>query len=200
MQDQGNPNLKISPITLDGTNYLIWSRSVTRFLNAKSKLDLVNGSSQPPPLDDPSYKEWLSNNDVVASWLINSMDSKIASNFTFLESAEEIWNAAKDLYGEQFNIARMFQLSQMKGSFKKGNLAISEYIGQFKSVWDELDLFNPLTMDLVIAKRQREQERIFELLAGLPHDFETLRGQILMSNELPSLTSVLSTLMREESR
>ncbi|MFV0960711.1 hypothetical protein QML37_30350, partial [Klebsiella pneumoniae] len=134
VQDPSNPTLKISPILLDGTNYLMWSRSVTRFLNAKSKLDYVDGSSKMPSLDDPSYKEWRSYNDIVASWLINSMEPKVASNFTFLELAKEIWNGAKGHHGEQFNIAGMFQLSQKKSSLKKGNLPINEYIGMFKSM------------------------------------------------------------------
>ncbi|XP_031486330.1 uncharacterized protein LOC116254857 [Nymphaea colorata] len=63
-----------------------------------------------------------------------------------------------------------------------------------------MDIYSPLTTDLTKAKRQREQDRIFEILAGLPNDYEQLRSQILMAHDLPSLASVLSLLMREESR
>ncbi|MFA1236634.1 hypothetical protein, partial [Klebsiella pneumoniae] len=94
----------------------------------------------------------------------------------------------------------MHHLSQKKCNLKKGNNPISEYLGAFKSIWDELDVYAPITNDLIQAKKLREQDRIFEVLAGLPHDFEHLRSQILMSNELPSLSSVFSMLIREESR
>ncbi|MFV0960811.1 hypothetical protein QML37_31420, partial [Klebsiella pneumoniae] len=46
----------------------------------------------------------------------------------------------------------------------------------------------------------RDQDRIFKVLAGLPHDYEHLHSQVLMANDLPSLSSVFSMLIREESR
>ncbi|KAF3777371.1 hypothetical protein EJ110_NYTH25715 [Nymphaea thermarum] len=128
------------------------------------------------------------------------MEPKIAACFNFLDTAEEVWQATKDLYGEQYNIARMYQLCQTKGSLKKGTAPINEYIGTFKGIWDEIDVHAPLTTDLSIAKKQREQEHIFEILAGLPNDYENLRSQILMAHELPSLSSVCALFIREESR
>ncbi|MFA1236669.1 hypothetical protein, partial [Klebsiella pneumoniae] len=92
-----------------------------------------------------------STNDVVASWLLNSMEPKIAVNFTFVESAEEIWRGVRELYGEQFNAARMFQLTQEKSTLKKGTMAIHEYLGKFKNIWDELDIYSPLSTDLLKA-------------------------------------------------
>ncbi|MFV0960847.1 hypothetical protein QML37_31645, partial [Klebsiella pneumoniae] len=63
-----------------------------------------------------------------------------------------------------------------------------------------MDVYAPITNDLAQAKKLREQDRIFEVLAGLPNDFEHFRSQVLMSNELPSLSSVFFMLIGEESR
>ncbi|MFV0960820.1 hypothetical protein QML37_31495, partial [Klebsiella pneumoniae] len=159
----------------------------------------IDGSVEKPTSSDSFFKEWRSTNDVIFSWLINSMEQSVSANFTFLDTTEEIWECAKELYGEQFNAARMYHLSQKKCNLKKGSGPISEYLGTFKSMWDEMDVYAPITNDLAQAKKLREQDRIFEVLAGLPPDFEHLRGQILMSNDLPSLSTVFSMLIREES-
>ncbi|MFV0960647.1 hypothetical protein QML37_29600, partial [Klebsiella pneumoniae] len=118
------------------------------------------------------------------------MEPNISANFTFLDTAEEVWSCAKDLYGEQFNAARMYHLSQKKCNLKKGNTPISEYLGVFKSIWDELDVYAPISCDVIQTKRLRDQDRIFEVLAGLPQDYEHLRSQLLMANDLPSISSV----------
>ncbi|MFV0960728.1 hypothetical protein QML37_30600, partial [Klebsiella pneumoniae] len=163
-------------------------------------MEYIDGSMEKPAPNDPFFKEWRSTNDVIFSWLINSMEQNVAANFNFLDTAEEVWTSAKDLYGEHFNAARIYHLSQKKANLKKGPSPISEYLGVFKSIWDEMDVYAPITNDLAQAKKLRDQDRIFEVLAGLPPDFEHLRGQILMSNDLPSLSSVFSMLIREESR
>ncbi|KAF3782448.1 hypothetical protein EJ110_NYTH34313 [Nymphaea thermarum] len=42
---------------------------------------------------------------IVTSWLINSMESKIAEGFYFADIASQIWKKTKALYNEKNDIA-----------------------------------------------------------------------------------------------
>lgn len=71
-------------------------------------------------------------------------------------------------------------------------------LGNFKSLWSELEVYRPHTVDPVVLKKRTEEDRVFQVLASLGSEFEDLRCHILMSPELPSLKSVCSTIQREE--
>nr|TKR98727.1 hypothetical protein D5086_0000200440 [Populus alba] len=48
--------------------------------------------------------------------------------------------------------------------------------------------------------KRAEEDKIFQLLANLSHDYEDLRSRILMNSELPSFANVCATIQREETR
>ncbi|KAF7821841.1 Retrovirus-related Pol polyprotein from transposon TNT 1-94 [Senna tora] len=63
---------------LAGQNYLHWSRSMIMFITGKGKEDYFTNSTKPQP-DDPKFKTWNAENQMVMSWLINSMDLEIGA-------------------------------------------------------------------------------------------------------------------------
>lgn len=89
-----NPSLQISPIKLDGQNYLAWSRSCLLFIKARGLYDYITGRKKRPAEEDPLLGQWESENSLVMSWLINSMQPAIARGYLFLDSAYKIWSAA----------------------------------------------------------------------------------------------------------
>ncbi|KAF8406118.1 hypothetical protein HHK36_008198 [Tetracentron sinense] len=107
---------------------------------------------------------------------------------------------AKEVYGEQNNIARTYQIKQELMSLKKGNKPFNEFVGELSSLFDELEFYVPLITDAKKLQKQKEQDKIFALLAALPSDYEMIRSQILMTSELSTLSSVCATIAREETR
>lgn len=60
-------------------------------LNAKNKHDgFINGALPPPLEADPLYPYLTCCNDMVASWLLNSVSKEIASSINFISSAKAI--------------------------------------------------------------------------------------------------------------
>ncbi|KAF3793266.1 hypothetical protein EJ110_NYTH10072 [Nymphaea thermarum] len=47
---------------------------------------------------------------MVMAWLLNSMEPSIATPFTYQDTAHRIWEALKELYSEQNNLARVYQI------------------------------------------------------------------------------------------
>ncbi|KAF7834646.1 Retrovirus-related Pol polyprotein from transposon RE1 [Senna tora] len=62
---------------LNGQNYLQWRQSVFMFLCGKGKNDYLSGVAKAPSQQDASYKKWWAENNMVMSWLINSMTTEI---------------------------------------------------------------------------------------------------------------------------
>ncbi|RVW12949.1 hypothetical protein CK203_096860 [Vitis vinifera] len=44
-----------------------------------------------------TYKKWIAENNMVMSWLVNSMTTDIGENFLSFDTAKEIWDIAKEL-------------------------------------------------------------------------------------------------------
>ncbi|KAL6322438.1 hypothetical protein AAG906_008093 [Vitis piasezkii] len=134
------------------------------------------------------------------SWILNSMERNIAEIFSYSESSLDLWEALRDMYGNQNNSARIFQIQQEVNALRQDGRPFVSLLGNFKSLWSELEVYRPHTVDPVVLKKRTEEDRVFQVLASLGSEFEDLRCHILMSPELPSLKSVCSTIQREEVR
>ncbi|RVW14453.1 Retrovirus-related Pol polyprotein from transposon RE2 [Vitis vinifera] len=104
------------------------------------------------------------------------------------------------MYGNQNNSARIFQIQQEVNALRQDRRPFVSLLGNFKSLWSELEVYRPHTVDPVVLKKRTEEDKVFQVLASLGSEFEDLRCHILMSPELPSLKSVCSTIQREEIR
>ena len=81
---------------------------------------------------------------------------------------------------------------------------VSTYFSDLKFIWQELDHRKPIpfTQTEVIKVRTTaiEEERVYLFLAGLDDIYDSIRGEILRTDPLPSIENVFSTLQREEQR
>ena len=198
--DEGNPNLRLCSVLLNEYNYLSWSRAVTLALGGKSKLGFVNGVISMPEINSATYDTWLSKDHLVMSWLLNSMEPKIAEIFNYSESSMHLWKDVKEMYGNQNNSARVFQLKRDIANLQQEEKSFVQYLGSLTSMWNELDLYRPHTIDAAILSKRAEEDKIFQLLANLSAEYEDLRSHILMNSDLPSFKQVCATVQREELR
>ena len=197
---ESNTSQRLCSVLLNEFNYLPWSRAVTIALGGRSKLGFINGKEKAPVFDSPEYEIWLSKDQLVMSWILNSMERNIAEIFSYFESSLDLWEALRDMYGNQNNSARIFQIQQEVNALRQDGRPFVSLLGNFKSLWSELEVYRPHTVDPVVLKKRTEEDRVFQVLASLGSEFEDLRCHILMSPELPSLKSVCSTIQREEVR
>jgi hypothetical protein len=88
--DDTNTAQQLSSVLLNELNYLSWSRVVTIALGGRSKLGFINGSISSPNVDSPEYEIWLSKDQLVMSWILNSMERNLAEIFSYSESAHDL--------------------------------------------------------------------------------------------------------------
>jgi hypothetical protein len=96
----GPTSVTVTPL-LTGSNYHSWSRTMKRALGAKAKLDFIDGTI-PIPVDsfDPTFRAWNRCNQLVSSWLLNSVSPSIAQSIVFLENAIDIWNELRERFSQ----------------------------------------------------------------------------------------------------
>lgn len=102
---ESNTSQRLCSVLLNEFNYLPWSRAVTIALGGRSKLGFINGKEKAPVFDSPEYEIWLSKDQLVMSWILNSMERNIVEIFSYSESSLDLWEALRDMYGNQNNSA-----------------------------------------------------------------------------------------------
>lgn len=68
------------------------------YVSGKGKDDFLTGITAPPEKKNLKYKLLKAENNMVMSWLINSMTNDIGENFLLYNTAKEIWEAVKETY------------------------------------------------------------------------------------------------------
>ena len=107
-----NPNQRLCSVLLNEFNYLPWSRAISLALGGRSKLGYVNGSIEPPEPSSTTFAAWHANDQLVMSWILNSMEPKLSELFSYSESSCNLWESIKEMYGSQNNAAHIFQLKK----------------------------------------------------------------------------------------
>jgi len=103
---------------------------------------------------------------------------------------------------------RISDIQEMISSFEQGELTVTNYFTQLKILWDELDLFRPLSTcscaskgtcnALVNVSKYKAQDQIIKFLRGLNDNYSIVRTQILLMDPLPSLNRVYSLVTQHE--
>lgn len=177
-----------------------------RALESKNKIVFVDGTIEKPEEKSRRYNAWIKANNMVASWLVNSLISSIAQSVIWLDSAVEIWNDLKFRYGN----ADSFRMSDLQEEFyaiKQNNHSVTEYYTKLKGVWEELQVLRSVpsctchkcTCNLnVHINKFVENDCVIKFLKGLNEEFEAVKSQILLTSPLPDLKTAFAMAVKLE--
>ncbi|GJU12062.1 uncharacterized mitochondrial protein-like protein [Tanacetum coccineum] len=77
-------------------------------------------------------------NDIIISWILNTISEQIGDNLSFVNSATSLWNELYEHYS-QLDGHRIYQVSNDIVQLKQTNTLLSLYYHKLKGYWDELD-------------------------------------------------------------
>lgn len=75
---------------LNGDNFGQWQRSAEISLIAKNKLGFVTGTCAKPSETSPNLSLWERCNNLIMSWLLHSVETRIANSILYCKSASQI--------------------------------------------------------------------------------------------------------------
>lgn len=68
-----------------------WEQSMRMALNGRNKICFIDGSLPRPAANSLDFSTWSQCNDVVRSWIINSVSKTIGHSILFVKTAHETW-------------------------------------------------------------------------------------------------------------
>ena len=107
-------------------------------LSAKNKLGFINGTiTKPTASAKVELEQWIRCNDMIKSWLLNSISLEIYSSVIYCDLASEIWTDLKERFS-QVNGPRLFELEQSIHNLVQDTMSVTTYFTKLKSLWEEL--------------------------------------------------------------
>ncbi|XP_019250937.1 PREDICTED: uncharacterized protein LOC109229840 [Nicotiana attenuata] len=132
------PGMSLMNAVFDGRGFQGWRRSVLIAILAKNKLGFINGTCPAPAITSNEYQPWTRCNDMVTSWLLNSLSKDIGDSVIYSKSAKDLWTSLEHRFGRS-NGAKLYHLRKELSSLVQGTSDITGYFTKLKRLWDELD-------------------------------------------------------------
>ncbi|RVX08728.1 Retrovirus-related Pol polyprotein from transposon RE1 [Vitis vinifera] len=173
-----NPGALLVSEIFTGENYIAWSRSMSIALTVKNKIAFVDGSLVQPITNDPRLRvAWLRANNLVLSWLMNSIAKEICGSLLYFTNAFDIW--------EEFEFKALWD----------------EYISYRPIPSCRCGNLNRCSCNILKDLTDRQQsDYVMKFLVGLHDSYSAIRSQLLLQSPLPSMSRVFFLLLQEESQ
>ncbi|KAG6385467.1 hypothetical protein SASPL_154302 [Salvia splendens] len=181
-------------IKLNGSNYMLWSRAFLLFLGSQKKKSHVQ--TAPPATTDANYDTWCADDCSVMTWLLNSLEPAISQNIMCLDSAKAMWDALREMFFNDKNVSRIFELYEKLFSHTQDTQSVNDYFSTLKGLADEILVYHPLSCDATTRAKQWEEFMVAKFLSGLNADLQPLRDSLMASDDIPTLSNALSRVLR----
>ncbi|KZV54219.1 hypothetical protein F511_14632 [Dorcoceras hygrometricum] len=196
-----HPGLLLFFNPLVGSNYNTWRRAMIVALTAKNKLGFIDHSIDHPRPEDLLYGSWIRCNNMVISWILNSVTRDIADSLMYMQTAEEIWTDLYERFHES-NAPRIYQIKKLLSGLQQGSMDVSAYYTRLRTLWDELRDYQPTSACTCGSMREwvnyQNQECIMHFLMGLNESYAQVCAQVLMIEPLPVIAKVFALVIQEE--
>ncbi|KAB2596147.1 hypothetical protein D8674_031597 [Pyrus ussuriensis x Pyrus communis] len=171
-------------------------------LNAKNKEGFINGSiKRPESASTSEFQQWTRCNNLVKSWLLNSVSKDIGASVIYNNVAADIWNELKERFSHT-NSVHLFHIEQEIHGSVQGNLNIGAYYTKLKSFWDERDAMCTLPTCTCGAAKElmqfQQSQKTMKFLMGLNESYAAVRGQLLLMDPLPVVNKAFSLIIQDE--
>ena len=162
----------ISQNLFTSKNLYYWRRFIERTLRPyKLEGHLTNPQ---PNEDDAHYFKWINEEDVLFTWLLDSMKPEISNQCIDHESIKDIWDEVIKLYSKLEDESRMVDLNKKAMELLQEHRSILEYSNELQALWKEIDFYQPLPTDST-GREYVLKGRTYSFLTSLRPEFETMR-------------------------
>ncbi|XP_071719418.1 uncharacterized protein [Rutidosis leptorrhynchoides] len=197
-QSQRHPDsLKIS-VTLNNSNYSLWSRMIKVAIGGKFEA-LLNHLTEDQPTSN--NQKWNQEDLVVFSWIIQNIEPQIASNLTQFPTAKTLWNALITTYSSGKDMLQTFDLHVKANNIRQDGKSIEELWLKLQGIWGEIDIRDPNPMehpnDIVKYNNIRSEQKLFQFLNSLDHKYVNIKRELLRTDPLPTVEGAYAAIRKE---
>ncbi|KAL6129706.1 hypothetical protein ACLB2K_073055 [Fragaria x ananassa] len=191
--DQLGAVLVAQPLMED--NFNEWTSSMSMALKIKNKLGFVLGTQTRPLVNPEEQQQWERCDTLVKTWLIASMSKALSGSVKNCKTSRDVWLVLQERFG-QTNTIQLFNVENSIHACTQGSDTVTMFFTKLKSLWDERDTICDLQA-CNCAEGAKVGEYIknlktMQFLIGLNANYDTLQGNIVSLNPLPSVNKVFS--------
>ncbi|XP_021899435.1 uncharacterized protein LOC110815796 [Carica papaya] len=167
-------------------------------------LVFIDGRVHPPAdANNPLMEYWLRCNDIVITWLQNTLLADIKTSTLYEETAHELWSELEHRHVQQ-NAPRVYEVKQNIVNLVQGSDSVGIYYSKLKALFDELlnyeSIPNCTCGGLKAMVDYQQRDCVMKFLMGLNESFKGLKAQVLLIKSFPTLNEVHSIIQQEEKR
>jgi hypothetical protein len=189
-------------LKLTKDNYLSWKTVIIPYINGNKILHHVDNDSAVPPqyiaspssptdlVLNPAYASWFEIDQLLLSVLMSTISESLVSSLVGLTSSRAVWLALEKMFSSQSR-ARIMTTRYSLATLKKGNLTITDYFQKAKACTDLLASIGEPISDSATTSY---------ILAGLPHDYDSLIATVNTRVEAFPLDELYGHLLTHELR
>ena len=178
-------------------------------LLTKIRLGFIDGTltlSSPLVSTLSTIQAWIRCDNMVGTWLTNSVSPKIRASIVYEDTALEIWTKLRGIFSQK-NGPRIFNLQKQIAKLHQGEVSITDVFTQLKMLWDQLQSYSPFPSCAYgkcvynVNKRLTElqvRKSVMKFLIGVNDSFSQVRTQVLLMDPLSSLNKLYALLVQEE--
>ncbi|XP_048609123.1 uncharacterized protein LOC111202900 [Brassica napus] len=183
-----------------------WKRSIKMALNVRNKLGFIDGTIPKPSLSHRDYGACSRCNDIVATWLMNSVSKKIGQSLLFISTVEGIWNNLISRF-KQDDAPRVYDIEQQLSKIEQGSLDVCAYYTELITLWEEHRNFVELPVCTCgkcecdaasLWEKLQHRSRVTKFLMGLNESYEQTRRHILMLKPIPTIEEAFNIVTQDE--
>ncbi|XP_010424525.1 PREDICTED: uncharacterized protein LOC104709648 [Camelina sativa] len=196
----------IIPVIFKGGNYLLWARTTKtalcgrglwKHIEKNESTKEITTTQEGKEIVACDSEKWFKENQSVLAFIQNSLDALILESYSYCETAKDLWDTLKNVFGNVSNLIRVFEVKRAINNLNQEEIEFTKHFGKFRSLWAELEMLRPNSVDPVVLNKRREQDKVFGLLLTLNSSYNDLIKHILRSDKLPSLDDVCNQIQKE---
>lgn len=191
-------------ITLDDSNYQLWSQLMEMCISARNKLGFLTGTTTLPKTGEKEIENWLMENNKVKSWLIDSMSPSLIPRFIRLKTAKEIWEAVARTFYDGSDETQLFELNRRSFNTKQNGRSLATYYNELLGIFQEIDsrlsVHEENVENIVSLHKIVGRLRVHIFLAGLDFEFNQARREILRKDPPLDLEACYAYVRKDQNQ
>jgi len=117
-------------------------------------------------------------NDMVLSWIFNSLTPDIIDSVILYDTAHEVWEDLQNCFS-QSHAPHIFQIERDITCLTQDQMIVATYYTKLKKLWDELGSYSNTTCTCEVDNKRH---KLMQFIMGLNDSYNAICGQILLMN------------------
>ncbi|KAK4269917.1 hypothetical protein QN277_023013 [Acacia crassicarpa] len=188
---------KITDSKLNWTNYNDWTKTVRAYLLGVEKE--AHLTKDPPSGDTDVGLAWSRVDARIFFQIWNSIEPQILAFVSHCNTVKEIMDYLDFMFFGKGNFTRIHEVCKGFYRSQQQGLPLKDFFIDFNKLYEEMKVLMSPQADLQTRIKNLEVQAIISFLEALDPSYDTIRSQVLSSQELPSLDDVFSRVLRADS-